>query len=939
MSYNRRPMQTPESDRPTLHKTPVTGAGSVSGPGLPEPSLPQEDLSSDPLLSRFPRDERGRPLLGRIPIVRRIGKGGMGSVYYGIHPRLKIEVAVKILPYHLVEEDPRLVERFAAEARMAALIGNDHVVRVLDVDQDQGTHFLVMEFVPGESAGALLKRRVAEGKGGVAEEEAVEIVLAATRGLAAAHARGIIHRDIKPDNILIPGGDVRRAKLADLGLARPDAGGQSLGTQANVAMGTPGFMAPEQVEDARAAGPAADLFSIGATLHALLAGRSPFQGSSLAATLRRTTDADPDSLPESVRPALRSLVARCLAKRPEARPADAAALISALEALRPTSGVATGPTLLAIPQSVVPTPAPAPQGVGPLVLIGVLFVVVLGVVFALARIPGDDPVPTPTPSATPAPTADPSADADRVRRFRRILETADELAIAAEAKGSTDAWRPVLFALSKAESLASAKAEREEVAALLATARQRMAWAEARQAEERGDLEGAIALAKRAVESGPASPELVKYHNDLVARWNEVEVHRKEEFLRLSSEAKAAGDPNEALRLWSEALDVATSAKDQAECRREIGVLTRQLWAEKGTETEPEELLASAQELRSRGDLDAALDKVSKAIARRPAWAEALHWRSLIRKEKGDLDGALVDAGRAIELEPGNALYLEARAWVRLALTDFPGCEEDCTRTLAISNSATTLYLRGLARRYRGDYAGSLADLTAAVDQSARKAFFLAQRATTHWEFGRYEEAEADFARAVADDPDEMTTYNDWGWYYVRRGRLDDAIKKAEEGLARDPESANTYNVRGYARMLKGDLRGSLEDYDKMARLSPREVASYSTRGYVKARLGDFEAAAADFARGREVSDYRRGGFWIEYWTAAAKALETRARPAGERAAGFAKALELLEAAMRSPHVDGDCMCHATQKEHLREDADFLELRDDPRFKALVAVR
>jgi hypothetical protein len=191
-----------------------------------------------------------------------------------------------------------------------------------------------MEYVPGESAGALLKRRKAEGRDGIDELDAVEIAWAATRGLAAAHELHVVHRDVKPDNILIPDGRFAKAKLADLGLAKPEGSDKTHGTESRVAMGTPGYMAPEQVADAKRAGPAADVFAMGATLYALLTGRSPFAGTSVAAILRDTESREPDPLPASVSPGLREVVHACLAKDPARRYADAKELLKAIETVR-----------------------------------------------------------------------------------------------------------------------------------------------------------------------------------------------------------------------------------------------------------------------------------------------------------------------------------------------------------------------------------------------------------------------------------------------------------------------------------------------------------------------------------------------------------------------------------------------------------------------------
>ncbi len=308
--------------------------------------VPMQDLSSEQLLRDAPRLEScGQicPALNGIPLLYKLGQGGMGAVYYGIHPRLRSEVAVKVLPFHLAAQDPGMIQRFFREAQIAAKVRSPHLVNCIDVNEESGLFFLVMEFVPGVTVGHYLKKAIEGGNVGLPELEAIDICLAACLGLDAAHVNGVIHRDLKPDNIMIPYKsrqtktyDIKNSKLMDLGLARSEEGNQSL-TGVQAAMGTPGYMAPEQALDAKTADKRSDVFSMGATLYALLTGRPPFKGEVVMKVLMATmhephppiTNLRPD-----LSPGLVQLIDRCLDKRQENRYADSRALIRALKAVR-----------------------------------------------------------------------------------------------------------------------------------------------------------------------------------------------------------------------------------------------------------------------------------------------------------------------------------------------------------------------------------------------------------------------------------------------------------------------------------------------------------------------------------------------------------------------------------------------------------------------------
>jgi formylglycine-generating enzyme required for sulfatase activity/tRNA A-37 threonylcarbamoyl transferase component Bud32 len=317
--------------------------------------LPTQDLSGDRLILSADRIEfhgQKLPSLGGIPLICKLGQGGMGAVYYGVHQRLNKEVAVKVLPFNLAESQPEMVQRFFREAQIAAMVQSPYLVSVMDVNDDKGLFFLVMEFVGGDSAGAYLRKTKKNANVvGLSIATALDICIAATKGIAAAHEAGIIHRDIKPDNILIPmsraTGDMqfKNSKVADLGLARGEDLGQSL-TMGNACMGTPGYMAPEQALDAKRVHKSADIFSMGATLYSLMGGCAPFTGSTPINIVLETAQSPHTPigiLRDDVPAQLVAIIDRCLEKSPAKRYADGNELLEALEAIRPTIHAAPAP--------------------------------------------------------------------------------------------------------------------------------------------------------------------------------------------------------------------------------------------------------------------------------------------------------------------------------------------------------------------------------------------------------------------------------------------------------------------------------------------------------------------------------------------------------------------------------------------------------------------
>ncbi len=269
---------------------PQQSQGAIPGESrepIPTVSTPHSSAAQEDEDELDETDLTGRHIAGYV-IIRKLGAGGMGAVYLARQVSLDREVAVKVLPGRF-SKDPAFVARFTREALTAAQLNHHNIVQVFDVGRVGKTHFIVMEYVVGEDLGKMIKR-----DGRMAYEDAAGYVLQAARGLAYAHRRGIIHRDIKPDNLMLNEHGV--VKIADMGLAKRrggpveraglDHGGEdelrkaAMGdlTGASAAMGTPSYMAPEQGRDAGMVDHRADQYSLGCTLYYLVAGKAPFTG-------------------------------------------------------------------------------------------------------------------------------------------------------------------------------------------------------------------------------------------------------------------------------------------------------------------------------------------------------------------------------------------------------------------------------------------------------------------------------------------------------------------------------------------------------------------------------------------------------------------------------------------------------------------------------------
>lgn len=399
------------------------------------------------------RPTTGLTFGGRYELQSRIAIGGMGEVWQSVDLVIGRTVAIKILKDEYLG-DPGFLERFRAEARHAALVNHEGIANVFDYGEEEGSAFLVMELVPGEALSTILEREHV-----LSTDKVLDIVAQTAAALHAAHAAGLVHRDIKPGNLLItPDG---RVKITDFGIAR--IADQVPLTATGQVMGTVQYLSPEQASG-KSASPTTDIYSLGIVAYESLAGRRPFTGESQVAIAMAQINENAPDLPTTVSEPVRNLVMSCLAKNPAERPASSAHLSRAATALRRGDVAAAAASVPAILAGATPTAATMlMQGAGsdqattvlplsaaapasraeaaaaaastkkekrspwtwPLIaLIALLAIVLTGTLIALFNQSNNTPAPTPsvskssaakpTPSETPKPTPIPTPTATTV---------------------------------------------------------------------------------------------------------------------------------------------------------------------------------------------------------------------------------------------------------------------------------------------------------------------------------------------------------------------------------------------------------------------------------------------------------------------------------------------------------------------------------------------
>jgi serine/threonine-protein kinase len=275
--------------------------------------LTQKQVEAVEDLRRMLVRSRAIKQVGGYELKKKIGEGGMGQVYAAYQPALDRKVAIKILPRELVD-DPSMVRRFQREAKAAAELNHENVIPVYDFGRMGEEYYLVMEYVEGRNLEEILDRQ-----GDIRPDIALKITKQVARALQHAHSHGITHRDMKPNNIMIT--KEGKAKLADLGLAKRLDGNSGNITQTGVIVGTPAFMAPEQITNPKGVDLRTDIYGLGVTLYCMITGGTPFETRTTMEVVHDLV-AGKSAIPEEIRgchPAVAQLIHKMTAANPDDR--------------------------------------------------------------------------------------------------------------------------------------------------------------------------------------------------------------------------------------------------------------------------------------------------------------------------------------------------------------------------------------------------------------------------------------------------------------------------------------------------------------------------------------------------------------------------------------------------------------------------------------------
>ncbi|MBI3723448.1 tetratricopeptide repeat protein [bacterium] len=900
-------------------------------------------------------------VFGPFLLLSELGKGGMGVVHRAWDDRLRRVVALKtILPDASVSEEAIL--RFRREAEAVARLRHPSIVAVHEAGELAGKHYIAMEFVRGATLERRLHAKKGEEKLGLVR--AIEAIRDVAQAVQHAHDQGVVHRDLKPQNIIID--DRGRPHVLDFGLARVrELGDPSKLTQTGAVLGTPAYMPPEQAGEGGLTDERADVYSLGATLYFVLTGKPPFEGATQLNVLAAVISKDPvppSRLNARAAGDLETICLKCLEKEKEKRYESAGALAGDLErylrgdpiAARPIGHVERGRRWIKRNR----------------LLSSVL------VLFAIALAGG---------AAFLA--------LDRRERIRAEREEARKLAEEARARFSTrrpDAPADDVIALGldsfQAAARVAALDDRDDAAragafeaacALARVAKELGQWSVATHALRRaGQLHVDDSLVAKLLDEVKAdrvrvSREHEKTIKDLLEKARTGALEREGGF-EDALIALASFREDQTVLLLSSALDELRAklpkldqgedvlAKLACEALGRLGIRARAVDAlGRFLDAETDQLRAAraGQALCRLGGEEAArhvlkaqdrlgyheayshqvqpfLQLLGHAVAGGDLKTAAEYQeRALMHDRRGATDAAIADLTRALELDPRAPAIWANRGMMRQVKGDMDGALADYTRALELEPRAVMNRIaRGAARFRKGDLDGAIEDYTLAIQIDGKRVEAWNDRGVARLKKNDVKAALADFRRAVEVEPRDAMAWANRGQAEDALGDSEAAIADCSHAIELDPRCVGAWNTRASAKDAKGDRDGAISDMTRAIALDPRNAEMWFNRGVIKLRSQDPAGAIADLDRAIEI-DARLAPAWRE--RGVAKDFK------GDRDAALAdldRAIELDPKLADAWHTRGAVRWHKRDLEGARADFErFLEVA--PKDPKVAEVR
>ncbi len=812
---------------------------------LAEPSLPPEARLASADASS---------LVGKYVKVSRLGAGGMGEVWRAWDRDLRRWVALKFLHY----EDPAQLARFHREAQTAASLNHANIAAVYEVGEAGGKPFIAMQLIQGGTLASIPRddaRRV------------VALVRDAALAVHHAHEQGVIHRDLKPHNLMVEG---TRVFVMDFGLAKPASVDSSLSAAGSI-LGTPAYMPPEQARgDAALVGPRSDVYALGATLYDLLAGTPPFDDSEVYALLKKVVEEEPVPLrkrnPRLDRE-LETIVMKCLEKDPERRYAGARELADDLarwlggEAIlahppspayrlrkfvhRRRAVVATGLGVAALALGILLLNVTAERSrrksLAELTELRTQMLLLKEWTRQSFRKPEDirSALDQQIEKVSGFVARHPGLPQGRyVRAQARVFEGRDEPAEEdlREAIRLDPNFAPAwaLLARVKLDQYLARKEGQTEQEREANKRTYRPLLEEAMAALRKGWTEGAdpVSVERWGLSRTPEDAVAEKL-TTFIWTWF-VEMRREKALADLKAANEAA--PSEDYCIW-----LGICGPSLAE---------HLVWDDRAIQIAPH----YAPAWRDRGftridakDLEGAIGDFNSLIAIDPRRADSYVSRASAWLLKQDFQKALADYSRAIELDRGLAEAWGDRAVVQLKLRDFDAAERDATEAIRLTPRQSIFHAnRAAARLEKRDHAGAGADASKAIELDPQLSFGWINRATARFNQGDLEGASADLSKAFALAPIPPEAYLTRGALCLSQGDFDAAIEASTKALELDPSLALAHVNRAGGRLGKGDWDGAIEEAGRALELDPGHPMALLNRSNALLRKGDADAALAD---------------------------------------------------------------------------------------------